>query len=78
MTQREQRAEFLIRWFLDVFENRKAPYPRRCFRGIAYHMKEFLDGSPALLSRTGNGEDKTPPEHEDHDVEADIALRHRP
>jgi hypothetical protein len=60
MTQRELRAEFLIRWFLDVFQNRKAPYPRRCFRGIAYHMEEFLQGSPALLSRTSESEAMNP------------------
>jgi hypothetical protein len=56
MTQRERRAEFLIKWFLDVFNGRKAPFPRRCFRGIAFHMEEFLKGNPALLSRTGQGE----------------------
>ena len=78
MTLREQRAEFLMKWFLDVFENRKAPYPSRCFRGIAFHMKEFLKGSPPLLSRTDEGDDKSPPQHEDHDAEADPALRHRP
>lgn len=47
MTQREQRAEFLIRWFLDVFNGHKAPYPGRCFRGIAFHMDEFLKDNPA-------------------------------
>lgn len=55
MTQREQRAEFLMKWFLDVFNGRKAPHPRRCFRGIAYHMEEFLKGSPALLRGTSEG-----------------------
>jgi len=69
MSQREQRAEFLIKWFLDVFENRKAPYPRRCFRGIAYH-KEVLKGSPPQLRGTGESEvaDKSPLKHEKHDA----------
>jgi hypothetical protein len=60
MTQREQRAEFLIKWFLDVFNGRKAPYPRRCFRGIAYHMEEFVKASPMLMSRTSKGKATKP------------------
>jgi len=60
MSQREQRAEFLIKWFLDVFNGREAPFPRRCFRGIAFHMEEFLKGNPALLSRTSEGEATKP------------------
>ena len=40
--QRLQRAEFLTNWFLEVFKGRKAPFPRRCFRGIALHMEELL------------------------------------
>jgi hypothetical protein len=40
--QRLQRAEFLANWFLEVFKGRKAPFPRRCFRGIARHMEELL------------------------------------
>ena len=40
--QRLQRAEFLNNWFLEVFNGRKAPFPRRCFKGIAYHMQELL------------------------------------
>ena len=40
--QRLQRAEFLTNWFLEVFKGRKAPYPRRCFKGIAHHMEELL------------------------------------
>jgi hypothetical protein len=75
MTQREGRAEFLMKWFLDVFDNRKASYPSRCFRGIAYHMEEFLSSSPALLRGTGESDDNSLPEHEDHDVEADPELR---
>ena len=40
--QRLQRAEFLTNWFLEVFNGRKAPFSRRCFKGIAQHMKELL------------------------------------
>ncbi len=40
--QRLQRAEFLANWFLEVFKGRKAPYPRRCFKGIAKHMEDLL------------------------------------
>lgn len=40
--QRLQRAEFLTNWFLEVFKGRKAPFPRRCFKGIAHHMEELL------------------------------------
>ena len=40
--QRLQRAEFLTNWFLKVFNGRKAPFPRRCFKGIAQHMEELL------------------------------------
>ena len=40
--QRLHRAEFLTNWFLEVFMGRKAPFPRRCFRGIAQHMEELL------------------------------------
>lgn len=36
------RAEFLIKWFLNVFNGRKAPFPRRCFKGIACHMENLL------------------------------------
>lgn len=78
MTLREERAEFLMKWFLDVFHGHKAPYPSRCFRGIAFHMKEFLDGSPAQLGGTGEGEDKTPLQQEEHDAQVDPELRPRP
>lgn len=40
--QRLQRAEFLANWFLEVFKGRKAPFPRRCFKGIVYYMEEPL------------------------------------
>lgn len=40
--QRLQRAEFLTNWFLEVFTGRKAPFPRRCFNGIARHMEALL------------------------------------
>lgn len=40
--QRLHRAEFLTNWFLEVFKCRKAPFPRRCFKGIAHHMEELL------------------------------------
>ena len=40
--QRLQRAEFLTNWFLEVFNGRKAPFPRRAFKGIAHHMEELL------------------------------------
>ena len=40
--QRLHRAEFLTNWFLEVFKGRKAPFPRRCFKGIAQHMEDFL------------------------------------
>ena len=40
--QRLHRAEFLTNWFLEVFKGRKAPFPRRCFNGIAQHMEELL------------------------------------
>ncbi len=40
--QRLQRAEFLTNWFLEVFKGRNAPFPRRCFKGIAQHMEELL------------------------------------
>ena len=40
--QRLHRAEFLSNWFLEVFNGRKAPFPRRCFKGIAQHMKAML------------------------------------
>jgi hypothetical protein len=45
--QRLHRAEFLTNWFLEVFKGRKAPFPRRCFKGIAQHMEELLaSGGP--------------------------------
>lgn len=79
MTQRERRAEFLMKWFLDVFNGHKAPYPSRCFRGIAFHMQEFINGSPTLLSGTDEGEDAdhTLPEHEEPHAEADPVPRRR-
>jgi len=40
--QKTQRAAFLMNWFLKVFHGRKAPFPRRSFRGIAQHMEQFL------------------------------------
>jgi len=40
--QRLQRAEFLANWFLEVFKGRKAPFPRRCFKGIAQQMETLL------------------------------------
>jgi hypothetical protein len=40
--QRLHRAEFLANWFLEVFKGRNAPFPRRCFKGIARHMEELL------------------------------------
>jgi hypothetical protein len=43
--QRLQRAEFLANWFLEVFKGRKAPFPRRCFKGIAQHMEELLSSA---------------------------------
>ncbi len=48
MSKREQRAQFLIKWFLDVFEGHQAPYPRKCFQGIALHMKDWLAEGDAL------------------------------
>ena len=47
--QRLHRAEFLTNWFLEVFKGRKAPFPRRCFKGIAQHMEELLaSGGPYM------------------------------
>jgi len=40
--QRLRRAEFLANWFLSVFNGRKAPFPRRCFKGVASMMEELL------------------------------------
>jgi hypothetical protein len=40
--QRLRRAEFLTNWFLSVFNGRKAPFPRRCFKGVASMMEEML------------------------------------
>jgi len=40
--QRRMRGEFLINWFLEVFNGVKAPYRRRNFAGIAAHMEELL------------------------------------
>jgi hypothetical protein len=40
--QNLDRAAFLIRWFLKVYGGRKAPFPRKCFRGMAHHMEQFL------------------------------------
>ena len=40
--QRLHRAEFLTNWFLEVFKSRKAPFPRRYFKGIARQMEELL------------------------------------
>jgi len=39
---RLQRAEFLTKWFLEVFKGRKAPFSRRCFNGIGQHMEDLL------------------------------------
>lgn len=43
--ERLNRAEFLMNWFLEVFEGRKAPFPRYCLKGISFHMKELLKNS---------------------------------
>jgi hypothetical protein len=43
---RLHRAEFLIRWFLSVFNGRKAPFPRYAFHGIASLMQDFLAKVP--------------------------------
>ena len=40
--QRLKRAEFLTNGFLEVFNGRKAPFPRRCFKGIAQYMEALL------------------------------------
>jgi hypothetical protein len=49
--QRLQRAEFLTNWFLEVFKGRKAPFPRRCFRGIAQHMEKLLASGEQYKSK---------------------------
>jgi len=40
--QKVHRAAFLMNWFLSVFEGRKAPFPRRSFKGVAHYMEQFL------------------------------------
>lgn len=42
-TLKEQRAEFLIKWFLDVFDGRKAPFPKKAFNPVANQMREWLN-----------------------------------
>lgn len=51
-TVREKRADFLLNWFLKVYDGRKAPLPRRAFRGIASLMREHLAGSDYAAYRT--------------------------
>jgi hypothetical protein len=36
------RAAFLMRWFLSVYEGRRAPYPKRAFGAVARHMHRYL------------------------------------
>lgn len=40
--QRRMRGEFLMNWFLEVFNGVKAPYRRRNFKGIAHQMETLL------------------------------------
>ena len=42
---RERRADFLMNWFLQVYDGRKAPFPRRSFRPVANLMREHMAGS---------------------------------
>jgi len=56
--QKVHRAAFLMNWFLKVFNGRKAPFPRRSFRGIAHLMEQFLKecqqrSTPVVPPRTG-------------------------
>lgn len=44
---RERRAAFLMRWFLDVYDNRRAPYPAKSFRSVAHGMRDFVSKAPA-------------------------------
>lgn len=37
-----KRGDYLINWFLSVFDGRKAPYPKHAFHGLAHHMREHL------------------------------------
>jgi len=41
-SDREKRAIWLMKWFLQVFDGHKAPYPQHCFRGIAYYMRAHI------------------------------------
>lgn len=54
--QEVHRAAFLMGWFLSVFKGRKAPFPRRSFKGIAHLMEQFLEecGTPVVPTRAGN------------------------
>lgn len=38
-----ERAEFLIEWFLENFEGRRAPFPRKCFASVAHWMRVWLE-----------------------------------
>lgn len=40
--QKIHRAAFLMNWFLKVFNGRKAPFPRRSFKGVAHYMEQLL------------------------------------
>jgi hypothetical protein len=40
--QKVHRAAFLMNWFLKVFNGRKAPFPKQCFKGIGTYMEMFL------------------------------------
>jgi hypothetical protein len=40
--KREHRGDYLMNWFLEVFNGRKAPFPRKCFKAIACLMEEHL------------------------------------
>jgi len=51
--QRLHRAEFLINWFLEVFNGRYAPYPHRCFAGIANQMRVLLSIGGSYTEKYG-------------------------
>lgn len=37
-----KRGDYLINWFLSVYDGRKAPYPKYAFHGIAKYMRDHL------------------------------------
>lgn len=43
--QRAKRADFLMNWFLSVFNGLKAPFPRKSLKGVAALMEEHLAGT---------------------------------